>query len=296
MLKDTEANENISSAEMTAYWRCRYPSMSGDTLSETLATPEGIKKAIEFEQKYNYPLVGRKVSVRAGWCLKEATQRLLTGKYDACISLGSGFSLLTYYVALAIEPQNLEIKFFDIDLPEIINQRKRRIANLPVTSTNLSIIKKIIMMAIDLEAAYQQGRNFSSLFPTCKAPVFIIEGIIYFLTKNCAQWIYDGISSYKNSAVVFDYWPQESINESACFKRVIDSLNNFIPEQIRGFISHKELAKLCRSHVIKDIDLQDAEKELSEKTKEPVQLKNKDEFIPVRLAVCGAAPPSKSKA
>ena len=67
MLKNKETD--ISSAEMTAYWRSLYPLLSGDTLSINLASVEGIQKAKIFEEKFKYPLVGRKVSVRAGFML-----------------------------------------------------------------------------------------------------------------------------------------------------------------------------------------------------------------------------------
>lgn len=66
------SNENISSAEMTAYWRCKYPLISQDSLSFHLASKNGVEKAHQFEEKYNYPLVARKVSVRAGWFFDQA--------------------------------------------------------------------------------------------------------------------------------------------------------------------------------------------------------------------------------
>ena len=36
---------NISSAEMTAYWRSKYPLLSGDKLSVMLSSENGINKA-----------------------------------------------------------------------------------------------------------------------------------------------------------------------------------------------------------------------------------------------------------
>lgn len=278
-------NKNISSAEMTAYWRCQYPLISGDSLSEKLASNAGIQKAHEFEKKYQYPLIGRKISVRAGWCLQQATEVLLTGKYDACISLGSGFSFLSYYIALAINDKQPKVKYFDVDLSEIIQLRKARIAQLPGNILNPIIANKIETIIVNLENAYQQGIKFTELFSSCNAPVFVIEGIIYFLSKGCVQWIYDGIASYKNAAVIFDYWPAAGPDISKCFKRVIDSLDDFIPEKICGLLSDKELESLCKKGIVKNARLQDVEEEFSKKMGEPAQLINQDEFIPVKLAV-----------
>jgi hypothetical protein len=77
---------NISSSEMTAYWRSKYPNLSKDSLSVNLSSKEGIEKSYEFEEKYNYSLVGRKVSTRAGWFLDKAVKILLQDKYDAWLS------------------------------------------------------------------------------------------------------------------------------------------------------------------------------------------------------------------
>jgi hypothetical protein len=64
-LTTTLEDGNISSSEMTAYWRSLYPAHSKDNISKHLASSDGILKAQQFEKKYNYPLVGKKVSVRA---------------------------------------------------------------------------------------------------------------------------------------------------------------------------------------------------------------------------------------
>ena len=70
--------------------------------------------------------------MRAGWCQKQAIKLILTKQYDACISLGSGFSLLTYHVAnQTSRVQN--IRFVDVDLKEIISERSARITSLAAT-------------------------------------------------------------------------------------------------------------------------------------------------------------------
>ncbi len=276
-------SENISSSEMTAYWRSKYFLLSNDRLSVQLSSTDGIDKAHLFEEKYNYPLIGRKVSVRAGWFLEQAVSSLLTSQYDSCISLGSGFSLLTYYIANRVS-QSQSIQFIDVDLDQILSVRNKRINALSTQKiVDSNILTRLSTKSIDLENAYQSGVNFNELFGTCERPVFIIEGIIYFLSKGCVQWIFDGIATYKTNVIIFDYWPDGAANNSKCFKRVFDSLNDFIPEQIQRLLSIDELQKLCKSHLIKDVSLQEIENEWSRKNGEEPQFLNQDEFIPVRL-------------
>ncbi len=48
---------------MTAYWRSLYPKFSHDPNSKLLASSQGIAKAKEFEERFEYPLVARKVDL-----------------------------------------------------------------------------------------------------------------------------------------------------------------------------------------------------------------------------------------
>ena len=283
---DNAMHENISSSEMTAYWRSEFPYLSYDNLSIKLASAEGIHKAHLFADKYSYPLIGRKISVRAGWCLEQAVNLLLTRQYDSCVSLGSGFSLLTYCIANQI-PKAHNIQFLDVDLENIITTRNLRINALVANNTlDFNTISRINTLAINLEHAYQSGVKFNELFGKYKHPVFIIEGIIYFLSKDCVQWIFDGIATYSNHGVIFDYWPDNAHNKSQCFRRVLSSLGQLIPEQIQGLMSTTDLDGLCKSNsTVIDVSLQDIENNVSQKHGESPQFINPDEFIPVRLRV-----------
>src|SRR3989338_9366545 len=100
IMSESIQQKDISSAEITAVYRCAIPGLSRDTLSEKLASPAGKERAAAFIAKYNYPLVNRKISLRAGYFLSEATRLLSSGQYDSCISFASGFSLLLYYTAM----------------------------------------------------------------------------------------------------------------------------------------------------------------------------------------------------
>lgn len=87
---------NTSSAELTAHYRCAFPELSHDSISQLLAPDTSAKAFIE---KYHYELAPRKISVLAGFFLDQATELLNSGKYDSVISFASGFSMLTYLIA-----------------------------------------------------------------------------------------------------------------------------------------------------------------------------------------------------
>ncbi|HLX54590.1 MAG TPA: class I SAM-dependent methyltransferase [Aquella sp.] len=277
-------NENISSAEMTAFWRSEYPKLSHDSLSKFLSSPEGIRKSHEFETKYNYPLIGRKVSVRAGWFLEEAVYLLKTGYYNSCISLGSGLSMLTYYLS-KYAMANKNLSFLDVDMEEMIAARTKRISSLDHELLDGLALNRISTLALDLEYSYQSGRKFIEIFGTNQTPVFIIEGMIYFLSKGCVDWIFEGIQSYKNYVVLFDYWPENAPNMSECFKHSIATLNNFIPEQTRGLLSSSELNTLCKNSNLTIVSLQEKEQEFSIKNGEKPQFMDQNSFFPVQLAI-----------
>lgn len=149
--------------------------------------------------------------------------------------------------------------FIDVDVEEIIFLRKQRIAMIPENKLAQNAINSITMQVTNLELAYQGGIKFGNLFPHCESPLFIIKGIIYFLSKGYVKWIYDGINDYKNSSVMFDYWPEDDPNMSLCFRSVLQSLKDFIPEKVQGLLSQQELAKLSYSKLVKDVYLSDVE-------------------------------------
>jgi|SRR6185437_5161820 len=277
-------NENISSAEMTAFWRSEHPKLSHDSLSELLSSPDGIRKSHEFETKYNYPMIGRKVSVRAGWFQEEAIRLLKTKHYNSCISLGSGFSMLTFYLS-KYTMANKNLSFLDVDLQKMIATRTKRISSLEHELLDVSVLSRVSTLVLDLEYSYQNGSKFSEIFGMSRTPVFIIEGIIYFLSKGCVNWIFEGIQSYKNYAILFDYWPENGPNISECFKRAIATLNNFIPEQTRGLLSTSELNTLCKNSNLTIVSLQEKEQEFSIKNEEEPQFMDQNLFFPVQLAI-----------
>ncbi len=71
-----EQQEEVSSAEITAVYRCAIPELSSDRHSINLVSPAGKEKAAAFIAKYDYPLVTRKISLRAGYFLSEAVRLL----------------------------------------------------------------------------------------------------------------------------------------------------------------------------------------------------------------------------
>lgn len=238
-----EEQKEISSAEMTAFYRSAEPLLSGDQHSIELASTEGIQKAKAFIHKYNYPLVNRKISLRAGYCLHEAIRLLNNGGYDSCISFASGFSLLTYYIKQQVN--NTKIQYFDTDLAHMIIERNRRIKEIGC-KLDSTIIKEIQSKALDLENAYKQGLSLKDVFPTCHKPMFIIEGVIYFLSQGCVDWLMEQIAAYQHSAIIMDYWPEDMQKKSSLFSRVYKDINLIIPEQTKSFWDHATVAHFKR--------------------------------------------------
>jgi O-methyltransferase involved in polyketide biosynthesis len=277
---------NISSAEMTAYWRSLFPQFSHDEISIKLASPAGIEKSKEFEKRFDYPLIGRKVSVRAGFILQNAIRLLATGKYDSCISLASGFSLLTYCIAAGLSERSAHIHFFDSDLPHMAEERAKRINALPSGLLSPSVSNKIKIVPADLEAACRAGTSLKDLFPGCKRPLFIIEGVIYFLSAECVKWLIAEISSYDNAAVIFDYWPEDGVTYSNCFKRVVDSLKGYIPENIKSFWGNENIQELStRFPALEDHKIGDIENRMSIENGEVAQFNNQHTFFPVKFII-----------
>lgn len=276
-------NTVISSAELTAYWRSAFPQLSGDSLSARLVTAAGVNMAEEFAQVNHYPLIKRHISVRAGYMLQQTTRLLLTQQYDSVISLASGFSLLSYYIALAMYRHASQLRIIDTDLPLMLSARKIRLAKIK-TLLNAEAFSKITTHPLDLECAYREKKHFKSLFPNCRTPVFIIEGLLYYLSDSCVTWIFDQIATYDKTAVIFDYWPEDSAVQSDCFARQFSTFNKMITEQLKCFWDNSRMAHLCSLFsTIQDCSIQEIEREISLHVNETPQFTDPDTFFPVHL-------------
>ena len=277
----TSKDPNISSAEMTAIWRTS--ELSRDNLSCKMSSEAGYRKSREFINSFNYPLIARKISVRAEYFLTNVSKLIKTGKYDGCISFASGFSLLTYFSAL--ENAESKIRFVDSDLPHIMQERKHRLDNI-MQDLDPTTLAKITNKDLDLEKACNENKSFQSLFPEFNAPIFIIEGVIYFLTQKCVDWIMDNINKYEKAAVILDYWAEDGVEKSTCFAELIAKLgDNFMPEKIQSFRFKGSLSKIHTVFSsIKDTTIQEAEAELiKNKSNEQRMLIDQNNFYPVHL-------------
>jgi hypothetical protein len=282
----TSENENkptdVSSAELTANYRCAFPELSGDKLSLLLSSDAGRLLAENFIAKYNYPLVTRKISVCAGYFLQEATRLIQTGLYDSIISFASGLSLLTYLIAKK-NPQFSGV-FFDTDFPYMIEQRNERIAAIADKALDSKILKKLQSMAFDIEAAYRENRALEKIFPNCKRPIFILDGVSYFLSPGCVDWLLQQMGSYDCSAVTLYYWPENMFERSALFSRVFKDLNKgMIKEELKSFWNANTLAKLQKYFpIVSDLALEAVETQMVNDASE-CQLVDPNTFFPVRL-------------
>ncbi|MCE3239314.1 MAG: hypothetical protein K0R24_2295 [Gammaproteobacteria bacterium] len=280
--KKIDTQTDVSSAELTANYRCAFPELSGDKLSLLLSSEAGRLLAETFVAKYNYPLARRKISVCAGYFLQEATRLIQTGLYDSVISFASGFSLLSYLIAEK-NPQFSGV-FFDTDLPYMVGQRNERLAAIAETHTNPTILRKLQSMAFDIEEAYRENRALEKTFPTCKRPIFILDGVSYFLSPACVEWLLKQMGSYDCSAVTLYYWPEDMLKRSALFARVFKDLNKgMIKEELKSFWDANTLTTLQQYFpIVSDFALESVEAKMVNDLSE-CQLLDANAFFPVRL-------------
>lgn len=275
-------NPNIYSAEMTALLRCSYPTISNDTISQFLVSSIGIRNTHQFLVNFNYPLMTRLISVRAGFFLNESIRLLSTGQYDACVSIASGFSLLTYIISQSI-PKN--IAFIDCDLQDMVEERQRRIqSNHFLQKINNKISQSC---DIDIKALTERKIPLRHLFPEYKKPLFILEGLSYFLPKLTLNWLLNEICVYDHAALIFDFCSSSGIQQYPCLERLMKKIPGFLlnGESMYG-VAEKDFNFLYKNvNQVNLYDITEAEERLSHKCNDDILLNNRDDFIPTKIIV-----------
>jgi O-methyltransferase involved in polyketide biosynthesis len=250
----------ISSCEMTALWRSAESELSKDHLSGFLVSPEGKQKTELYEQA-QYPLATRHFSLRARYFYETALKLLFSSQYDSLISIGSGFSLLTTITAQAYAKQNSHKPLYvlDTDIEKIITARENKIRqiNLPThTNTNHKVI--------DIEKAYQNKTSLKTLFGAeAKHPIVILEGVSYFLTPDCLQWLFETIrETYTSAAIIWDYWPSNLVKRSAFFRGLLKYFRESLPdnENAQELITPEIFDRLANGYSYEDLTLSNLEK------------------------------------
>ncbi|MBI2082348.1 MAG: class I SAM-dependent methyltransferase [Deltaproteobacteria bacterium] len=269
-------NEKLTSAEMTAYWRSRYPELSGDRWSALLVSKEGIKLANRFKTEV-YPLIEHHLALRHRFFFNRAAALLRSGHYDSCISIGSGLSLLVPYLT-EVAPK---LCYYDADLSEVLEMRETRLKKVKEKFKN-ETWGAIQSRTIDLEKAATKKKKLKSVFPEATSPIFILEGVFFYLTSACLEWFFRELETYGTSAVIFDYWPKYSEAKSEVTRKMVTFLNTSIREKIQRFQSADEFKKLAGSKRIQeDSEIRDIE---SEFVKTPL-LTEINEIVPARYVV-----------
>lgn len=290
MTTSTPTHEKeISSAEMTSTWRSGEPNISFDAISVLMVSEAGLKKARTY-QETQYPLASRHMSLRAGYILNHICKLVETGEYDSLISMGSGLSLLTHCVVAELNKRNIKhnLFVFDSDLPYMIADRTQRLKQIPhalpvISNTHFE------QAALDIQQTYKdlatRNKTITDIIPaTCKKPIFILEGIIYFLTLDCLKWLFNGIKSYDNTAIVFDYIPSDALTRSAFFKTALDYFKANIPENVQSLLNPEDLLTLSAElEIIDDVSLKQAEAKIMLEEKRLLTDENK--HIPAHIRV-----------
>ncbi len=279
-IDEETTNVNIHSAEMTALLRCSYPNMSHDSISKCLVSSDGVNNTYQFIKHFNYPLLGRVISARAGFLLNESVRLLQARQYDSCISIGSGLSMLTYLISNKI---TREIAIFDCDVDEMLSERQKRISSVEsLTNFKPQFSQNCSINIID---AYKKGTMLNELFPEIKKPLFILEGISYFLPKTVFSWLLDQIFHYDSKAVIFDYC--HSAENSQCLDRLLNTLPDFLCKGDAIYPSTSlPINRLYQNfNQVKTYAMDEVDIILSEKNNETILLRDQNNYVPTKIVV-----------
>ena len=270
----------INSAEMTAYWRTSESIISNDSLSVNLVSQEGINNAHTFVEKLNYHCVSRLISVRARYFFDQAVQLLKTGKYDSCISLASGFSLLNDNILNTNEFN--EIKFYDSDLAHVIQVRKNRMDTF-INKSNIKFHKNNKTITLDLNDLLFNN-TFKEIFTNVKNPLIILEGISYFISSDVLNILFKELSLFKHAAIILDYFPENSATRSEHFRKHAKNVTSFIPEIINT-IKTDENNYLSLIKINNHISVQEYENQICKMHGLKTKLTDENIFFPTQFIV-----------
>lgn len=272
---------NFLSAEMTAFLRSTDAHISNDSISQHMVSNVGISNTYQFIAMFDYPLIARLISVRAGFFLTESLRLLATGKYDACISIASGFSLLT---SLIKQQTKQPVVFVDCDLQKIMDERIKRMNTHPMRSgTPLNTTEHYVL---DILKLYQNKIAIKTQFSHYKSPLFVIEGLSYFLPKDVSYWLVSQLLHFTNAAIMFDYCPKQERQSNPCMQRLMDNLPGFLCHG-EAIFDPREIGECLNAYqTVKRLDIANAECELLKKDigSQPL-LTDANQFLPTEIIV-----------
>ncbi|MCB0327400.1 MAG: hypothetical protein KDD52_07265 [Bdellovibrionales bacterium] len=187
--------------EMEAYFRGKYPELSLDPYSRAFCSQEGTELAHTFAQSYaDY---GQYLCLRARIYYEHVTTLLKSNSYDAVISLGTGFSLLTFYLS----EYHSNIRFIDADDAILMKTRKNRM--VPVQKLFGPQTLQVEQKIFDLEKVAKAKGEIQNFFPY-KNPLFLMEGLSLFLNKKNLSWLFQSLQDYAKFTFIYDCFSQGS--------------------------------------------------------------------------------------
>ncbi|MEZ4703714.1 MAG: class I SAM-dependent methyltransferase [Bdellovibrionota bacterium] len=261
--------------ETTAYYRCSDPELSLDQYSQRLCTKEGVEKAQQIQRDV-YPAVSRHICVRARHFYETIKIVLAMHDVDAVISLGSGFSLLTYYLSEDFP----RVQFIDSDVATVLKARKDRIRELQkYFGPQILHVEQKIFDVSKLAKAKGEIKNF---FPY-KKPLFVMEGMSYYLTSKELQWLFDSFHQYNQFFCMYDYWPSTA-RRSLIFNKMISLIENQEAGEAQiTVVKPEDFQKMEGAvHLVEDKGLDEIEKKWA---RQPYELEDPNETVPSRFRV-----------
>ena len=172
---------------------------------------EAYLKQVSSEETYTH-------CIRNRYFLEEIKKLVAINKIEVLINFGCGFSMYPFLL-------DKKLINIEIDKPEIINYKKRKIENWH--KNNILPKRDIHFIGVDFSKNYKQELLSQIFSIKNNKPCFIlIEGVLFFLTRKETDSLFDFFSTIQNQGdFVGSASFQETIKKTLVFKKLLIFFN-----------------------------------------------------------------------
>ena len=109
-----------------------------------------------------------------------------------------------------------------------------------------------------------------------------MEGISYFISEKVLIGLFKNLEIYKNSAIIFDYFPDDAAKRSKLFAENYKYTNTFIPAIINSLNHNKYINKF---KIVDHQKVQSVEEKYCKLFDIAVKLQNENNFFPTQFII-----------
>lgn len=202
-------------AFMTSMFRAMNENLSNDIYSKLWNTPKTKVWVDAYLNEVSLEEV-KTHCIRNRFFLEKIKQLFKEQKIDVLINFGSGFSMYPFLL-------DQSITYIEIDKPEIINLKKRKITNW-IKKGKLPQ-RKIHFLGTDFSKNYEKSIAAKIIaIKNNKQTFILIEGVLFFLEKNDAERIFKFFESIQKKG---DYIGSVSFDDSIKQRKAFLRLQEF---------------------------------------------------------------------